>query len=644
MRKVINLNKNWIFTGQADRKTTVDIPHTWNAEDGTDGGNDYYRAQCSYVKEFDRPAYDEKSEEIYIEFHAANSSAEVIINGVSLGVHHGGYSLFRYLLSPYLREKNRLEVLVDNSPNDFVYPQRADFTFYGGIYRDVNLLIVNKNHFDLLDYGTPGLKITPRAEGPDASVEVETFTHAPSFEVEIVLTDAAGNIVAQSRSAECRSVLTIKKARRWHGQEDPYLYHCKATLYVGGEAKDEVSSHFGVREFKVDPDKGFYLNGRPYPLRGVCRHQDFEGKGNAIGQEEQDIDMALIQEVGANTIRLAHYQHNQYFYNLCDKLGYIVWAEIPYISEHLPKGKENSRQQMIELITQNYNHPCIVVWGVSNEITIVNKHKKDMLAHHHELNDLCHKMDPTRLTTLACYAMCNPLSKIAHLTDLVSFNYYLGWYVPGLFLNDFFLKTFHLLYPKRPVGYAEYGADALPYFHSEKPKRADHTEEYQAIYHEYLIECFERHPFIWATHLWNMFDFGADARAQGGAPGKNYKGLVTFDRKIKKDSFYLYKLYWNPEPLLHICSKRFVKRAQDQIEVKVYSNQKEVSLYNNGRLVEKKQGDKIFRFSLTLEDRNEVKVKAGTLEDTAYFEKVAEMPAEYILDKSKRKSSNWTGD
>lgn len=644
MRKVINLNKEWLFTGQNAKKETVDVPHTWNAFDGTDGGNDYYRGKCSYVKTFALPDYDAASEDIYIEFQAANSSAEVIFNGVSLGVHHGGYSIFRYLLTPYLRNENKLEVLVDNSPNDFVYPQRADFTFYGGLYRDVNLLIVNKNHFELLYFGTSGLKITPRREGKKGLVEVETFTDVSSGEIEIEITDANGKLAAGSRSKDKKQTLTIPNVHLWHGLKDPYLYKLTARLYVNDELCDEISSHFGVREIHIDPDKGFFLNGESYPLRGVCRHQDFEGKGNAIGKEEQDIDMALIQEVGANTIRLAHYQHNQYFYDLCDRLGYIVWAEIPYISEHLPNAKDNSRQQMKELIIQNYNHPCIITWGISNEITIANKHKKDMLAHHHELNDLCHEMDPTRYTTLACYAMCNPLSKIAHLTDLVSFNYYLGWYVPGLFLNDFFLKAFHFLYPKRPVGYAEYGADALPYFHAEKPKRADHTEEYQAEYHEYLLECFERHPFVWATHVWNMFDFGADARAQGGAPGKNYKGLVTFDRKIKKDSFYLYKLYWNPEPMLHICSKRFVKRAADTIELKVYSNQPEVSLYNNGQFIGKQRGEKIFRFDVTLDKENRITAKAGDLEDQAFFEKVAEMPDEYILSKDKRKSSNWTED
>ena len=404
---------------------------------------------------------------------------------------------------------------------------------------------------------------------------------------------------------------------------------------------DEVTTKVGLRSFSVDPKKGFFLNGRPYPLHGVSRHQDRKGLGNAITREMHDEDMALIRELGANTVRLAHYQHDQYFYDLCDQYGMVVWAEIPYISEHLPNGRENTISQMKELIHQNYNHPSIVCWGVSNEITISTKDKADMLDNHRVLNELCHKMDPTRLTTLACYAMCGPFNPVAHITDLVSWNLYLGWYVPGLFLNDLWMDFFHLVYPNRPLGFSEYGAEGMPNLHSAHPRRGDHTEEYQAKYHEYMLKCFDRHPWLWATHVWNMFDFAADARDQGGEPGMNHKGLVTFDRKTKKDSFYLYKAWWSEENFVHICSKRFTDRTEKEIEVKVYSNQHSVALYADGKKLAEQTGEHIFKFRVPLHGKVELKAVAGDCIDTASFCNVAEPNPSYKLVKTKSKSANW---
>ena len=355
---------------------------------------------------------------------------------------------------------------VDNSKNDRVYPQKADFTFYGGIYRDVSLMVVSKNHFTLDYFGGPGIRITPTVQGTDASVQVTTW-HDGEGEVSIELLDAAGNTVATGKGPDI--TLTIFNAHLWNGVKDPYLYSCKARLVVNGTVEDETTTRFGVRSFKVDPKKGFFLNGKSYPLHGVSRHQDRKGLGNAITREMHDEDMALIKEIGANTIRLAHYQHDQYFYDLCDEVGMVVWAEIPYISEHMPNGRENTISQMKELIIQNYNHPCIVCWGVSNEITISTKDKKNMLDNHRQLNDLCHEMDKTRLTTLACYAMCGPFNRSAHITDMVSWNLYLGWYVPGFILNDLWMGFFHLCFPNRPFGYSEYGAEGMPNLHSTHP-------------------------------------------------------------------------------------------------------------------------------------------------------------------------------
>ena len=638
MREITKIMKGWEFTGPDGTTTTVDLPHTWNARDGQDGGNDYWRGTCIYRTRFAAPQFNTVSHQVWIQFDGVNASAHVVLNGSPVCNHDGGYSTFRANITELLRDENELTVEVDNSKNDRVYPQKADFTFYGGIYRDVSLMVVSKNHFTLDYFGGPGIRITPTVQGADASVQVTTW-HDGEGEVSIELLDAAGNTVATGKGPDI--TLTIFNAHLWNGVKDPYLYSCKARLVVNGTVEDETTTRFGVRNFKVDPKKGFFLNGKSYPLHGVSRHQDRKGLGNAITREMHDEDMALIKEIGANTIRLAHYQHDQYFYDLCDEVGMVVWAEIPYISEHMPNGRENTISQMKELIIQNYNHPCIVCWGVSNEITISTKDKKDMLDNHRQLNDLCHEMDKTRLTTLACYAMCGPFNRSAHITDMVSWNLYLGWYVPGFILNDLWMGFFHLCFPNRPFGYSEYGAEGMPNLHSTRPHRGDHTEEYQAKYHEYMLRCFKRHPWMWATHVWNMFDFAADARDQGGEPGMNHKGLVTFDRKTKKDSFYLYKAWWSDEAFVHICSKRFVERTGSTATVKVYSNQSTVALYVNGNKVGEQTGEHVFTFKVPLNGELHIQAVAGDRTDESVIRHVDTPNPEYKLHKTKSKSANW---
>ena len=453
----------------------------------------------------------------------------------------------------------------------------------------------------------------------------------------LTLTDAEGRTAGTGEGTD--AVIRVEHAHLWNGIKDPYLYELCAQLRRGDAVLDEVKISCGIRTISVDPDKGFFLNGRSYPLRGVSRHQDWKGIGNAISCEQMEEDMELIREVGANTIRLAHYQHNQYFYDLCDRYGMVVWAEIPYISAHMPEGRENTFFQMKELIVQNYNHPSIVTWGLSNEITISGKHRADMLDNHHALQKFVKELDPSRPTTLACYAMCHPFHPVSKISDIVAWNLYLGWYVPGLFLNDWFMKFYHMIYPKRCLGYSEYGAEGMPNLHSAKPRRGDHSEEYQAKYHEYMLGCFERHPFLWSTYVWNMFDFAADARNQGGEPGMNHKGLITFDRKIRKDSFYIYKAWWSEDPFVHLCGKRYVYRAEKVTEVTVYSNQKEVALYNNGKLVETKKGSHAFHFKVTLEEQNHLEARSGALTDSADIYKTAQPRPEYKVKNEK--SQNW---
>ena len=643
MRRSLVLDQAWRFSQPGQPDAVVTLPHTWNNIDGQDGGNDYKRCACTYRTTFDAPVYDAAAECVYLQFEGVNASARISLNGSEVCRHDGGYSTFRADITSLLKATdNELTVIVDNTVNDTVYPQKADFTFYGGIYRDVSFVIVNKAHFDLDHFGGTGLKVTPKPENgyKDGSVRVETWHNAhEGAEVTVALLDAQGNTVAQGAGTD--QTLTIHGVHLWDGIESPYLYTAVATLTVNGTPVDEVRTRFGVRDFKVDAKTGFWLNGRQYPLHGVSRHQDRKGLGNAITKAMHDEDMALIKEMGCNTVRLAHYQHDQYFYNLCDEAGMVVWAEIPYISEHMNNGRENTISQMNELIIQNYNHPCIVCWGVSNEITISTKDKKDMLDNHHELNDLCHRMDPTRLTTLACYAMCGPFNPVAHITDLVSWNLYLGWYVPGLFLNDLWMDFFHLVYPNRPLGYSEYGAEAMPNLHSAKPRRGDHTEDYQARYHEYMLRCFDRHKWLWATHVWNMFDFAADARDQGGEPGMNHKGLVTFDRKIKKDSFYLYKAWWSKDPFVYIAGRRYADRAESTTTVTVYTNQPSVALYANGKKVGEQTGDKVFRFKLPLQGEVELKAVAGDCIDQTTIRKVDTPNPAYKLQKGKSQSANW---
>lgn len=639
MRQIINLNPDWQFTGPDGKTVPVTIPHTWNNLDGQDGGNDYWRGTCVYRKTFAAPGFQKETQQVWLEFAGVNASARVILNGREVCSHHGGYSTFRAEITDLLAQENELTVEVDNSKNGQVYPQKADFTFYGGIYRDVRLIVLEKDHFTMDYLGSSGIRITATPEGSDASVRVQS--RITGGEVRLTLLDAQGGIVGSGSGTDV--TIALKDAHRWHSVEDPYLYTCKAQVLSGGQVADELVIPFGVRSFRVDPKLGFLLNDKPFPLHGVSRHQDRKAIGNALTKEMHDEDMALIAEMGCNTVRLAHYQHDQYFYDLCDRYGMVVWAEIPYISEHMPQGRENTISQMRELIEQNYNHPCIVCWGVSNEITISTKDKKDMLDNHHVLNDLCHEMDPTRFTTLACYAMCGPFNRVAHITDVVSWNLYLGWYVPGCFLNDLWIGFWHLCYPKRPLGYSEYGAEGMPNLHSEHPRRNDHTEEYQAKYHEFMLRCFRRHPYMWSTHVWNMFDFAADARDQGGEPGMNHKGLVTFDRKTKKDSFYLYKAWWSKEPFVHICSKRFDQRARDTITVKVYSNQPTVTLKADGRqLSSATEADHVFTFRVKLEKNTKVEALAGSVKDSAVFHKVDTPNPDYVLKKSKnQQASNW---
>ncbi len=635
MRTIYSINKNWLFVKNCAEVPTalpegeaIDLPHTWNAVDGTDGGNDYFRGTCCYAKRVlksELPA----GEQYFLEINGANSSADVYWNGVHLTRHDGGYSTFRAELQ--VQEENLLVVMVDNAANEEVYPQTADFTFYGGLYRDVNIIAVARNHFALMNQAGPGIHVTPVMEGKNARVTVKTeVTNMGAAVVYYELLAADGTVVAEKTGA-ANAEFVIENAHLWNGTKDPYLYTARATLLSGDEALDCVCARFGCRSFEIHPEKGFILNGEEYPLRGVSRHQDRQGFGNALLPEHHREDMELIREVGANTIRLAHYQHDQYFYDLCDEYGMVVWAEIPYISRHMPTGNDNTISQMKELIAQCYNHPSIAVWGLSNEITMDGARDKDLIRNHRVLNDLVHELDKTRPTVIACISMCGMDEEYVHIPDVVSYNHYFGWY--GGKLEDYgpWFDAFHAKYPNTAIGVSEYGCEALNW-HNSKPESGDYSEEYQAIYHESLIRQLFTRKYLWATHVWNMFDFGADARAEGGENGQNHKGLMTFDRKYKKDAFYAYKAWLNPEPMIHLCGKRYIDRVEDVTRVTVYSNRPEVELFANGVSLGKKQAaDHFFYFDVPNVGQTHLMAVAGDLRDESVIRKVDTMNPDYIL-------------
>ena len=649
MREIINLNYKWAFSKEASEVPTeisskwnfVNLPHSWNAIDGQDGGSDYYRGTAYYAKQLDKMDLP-KADRYYLEICGANSSADVYLNGKHLAHHDGGYSTWRMDVTDDLQRDNLLVIAVDNAANDRVYPQTADFTFYGGLYRNVNLIAVNESHFDLDYYGGPGIKVTPVMDGDNANVEVETYVtnFKDGQQLRYTLTDAEGNTVASSVSADTKADFVLENAHKWHGRKDPYLYTAHVELVEGETVIDAVSARFGCRSFAIDPERGFILNGEEYPLHGVSRHQDRWGLGNALLPEHHREDMDLICEVGANTIRLAHYQHDQYFYDLCDERGMVVWAEIPYISEHMATGRENTISQMKELITQNYNHPSIVVWGLSNEITMKDDKDPDLLENHEILNNLVHEMDKTRLTTMAVLSMCPIDSPYVKIPDVVSYNHYFGWYGGDTSMNGPWFDKFHAANPTIPVGCSEYGCEALNW-HTSNPAQGDYTEEYQAYYHEELIKQLFTRKYIWSTHVWNMFDFGADARAEGGENGQNHKGLITFDRKYKKDAFYAYKAWLSDEPFVHLCGKRYVDRVEDVTKVTVYSNQPTVELFANGvSLGVQTAEDHFFKFDVPNVGKTHLVAVSGELKDESDLNKVEVFNEAYRL-KEKGAILNW---
>ena len=634
---IITLNDNWTFfkgtaaaEGASGEKVT--LPHTWNALDGQDGGSDYFRGECTYTRPL--PALTLKEdEEVYLCFYGVSQTAEVFISGELVTRHEGGYSRFYADVTRFFRTGGAMEltVRVSNAVSDRVYPQAADFTFFGGIYRSVGLLILDRAHFDLTAMGG-GVKITPKEQNGAWSVELVPYVvggeHA---EISWRILDGKTPVASAQAPAAQTVNIAIPDPVLWQGVDDPHLYTLEADLLSPeGKILDTFTARFGLRTFSVDPERGFFLNGKSCPLRGVSRHQDRENMGYAA---------TLIRELGANSVRLAHYQHDDYFYSLCDEVGLIVWAEVPYITMELSEGHENILSQFRELITQNYNHTCIVCWGLSNEITLKGV-TDGIIKTHAALKAVKEELDQTRPSTMAHISMLPPDSPFVETADICAWNLYFGWYEGSVSQYKPWLDAFHAAHPRLPVGLSEYGADALVAYQSPQPAVGDYSESYQEYYHEKLLEQIEKMPYLWCTYVWNMFDFAADAREEAGDPGKNHKGLVTYDRKIKKDAFYVYKARWSRQPFVHLAGSRYVFRHEATTSIRVYTNLPKVALYVDQKLFEEQEGRYLFSFEVPISGRHLIEARAEGCSDTITVEHV-EKPYEGYRCKVKQGAVNW---
>jgi len=653
MREIISLNENWTLSfPKGDHATEqVNLPHTWNAVDGNDGNGSYLRTTGVYTRTFTAPKQPREGGRTYVEVLAAALNSTVKVNGQVATTHEGGFSIFRADVTDLCHEgENELTIEVSNEDTPSMYPSSADFTFYGGLYRGVNLISVPNAHFDLDYYGGPGMMVTPvPTEDGGANFTIKSFVTNPADDLTVMysIEDCFGREVASAvrGSADTEVTIYVPDAQLW-SMDEPNLYTVIATLQRNNEEVDEIAANVGVRSFKVTPDEGFSINGVPTPLRGVSRHQDRVFEGNALTAEEHYDDAMLIKELGANTIRLAHYQHSQDFYDACDEIGFAVWAEIPFISV-FKKGEgahKHVMEEMKELIIQNYNHPSIMFWGISNEI-LIGGISQELVDTHHDLEKLCKELDPTRLTTIAHVSTTPVNGPMHHITDLESYNHYFGWYGGKMEQNGPWLDQFHAEHPDICIGISEYGCEGIINWHSNTPQCKDYTEEYQALYHEHMAQVFEDRPWVWASHVWNMFDFGCAARNEGGVSGRNNKGLVTMDRKTKKDSYFVYQAYWTQTPMVHIAGRRHAQRAGETTEIKVYSNQDTVVLYVNGKEVGQQTAHRVFKFNAALnEGFNTIVAVAGDVKDSITLEKVAEEPGYYTLPEFNERQegvANW---
>lgn len=642
MRNIYPLNTEWKFERVSSKlnkdryystsQEVVSLPHTWNPDGNNDRGEYVYQKNISISEKH-------KDDVLYLEFLGANSVCQVYLNNEYVGEHRGGYTTFRFNITKFYdwSRENVLSVYVDNSPTDDVSPLNGDFTIYGGLYRPVNLICTSKTHFDLGYWGSNGIIIRSEVnDDKSGSIHIELHTICESDAmVHLTILDKAGRTIQSQKVPATSKHLTMKvdKPNLWNGKDNPYLYTLKAVLEDEEKVYDEVSMTFGFRSCELTSEEGFFLNGKHLRINGVAKHQDFEGYGNAVSASLIKKDFELIKEVGANAVRLSHYQHDQLVYDLCDEEGYVVWAEIPMMS--MPDKEavlKNASDQLKELIFQNCHHPSICFWGIQNEIAMGGE-SIAMYRSVDVLNDMVHELLPKGLTASANMYHVKNNSQLNFITDMTGYNLYYGWYYDEVKDLDGWIEQFHSDNPQVALGISEYGADCNLAFHSDHPKVKDYSEEFQSIYHEETYAIIKSKPYLWGSFVWNMFDFGSAIRNEGGTKGKNCKGLVTFDRLVKKDAFYFYKANWSNEPFIHICEKRFVNRHKEKIDVKIYSNLSEISLDINGVEVGTIEGDTVFLFeNVPLQSgHNIIKAYNDSNEDQATFIKVDHPDQSYIF-------------
>jgi beta-galactosidase len=614
-RTLLSLDESWQFIRQDvdgaemvgfddSSWTPVNLPHTWNNLDGQDGGNDYYRGIGWYRKHFTVPA-QLSGKELFIKFDGAFFRTDLYVNGTFIGEHRGGFAAFVWDLTPYLTigGDNVLAVLVDNSLDPNGPPLSGDFTMDGGLYRHVHFIATDPLHVSLTDYASPGVYLQQTnvsASSADLQITTKLQNDSPASRqttVTATIFDAAGNVVqtltsnaAVDSGAESDVVqtTTLASPHLWNGRSDPYLYQVLVQVLdsTSGTVVDQVKQPLGLRYYSIDPNSGFYLNGQYLDLHGVSFHQDRLNQGWAISDEDQMEDIGMILEIGATFVRLSHYQHPPKTYELLDQVGLVAWSEIPLIDSVTNSTDffDNATQQLVEMIRQNYNHPAVMVWGMYNELG--NDPISQGLVS--QLIGVAHTEDPTRLTTDA--SDLAPWDAISFLPDVNGFNEYFGWYY-GTY-NDFapWADSTHYSYSQRVIGVSEFGAGASIYQHEDNPPQPDpngtwHPEEYQDLFHEVYWTQMQTRPFLWCKSVWNMFDFASDVRSDGDTPGRNDKGLVTYDRLTRKDAFYWYKSNWTDDPVLYITSRRYVDRPSNTVDVKVYSNLGAVQLSVNGTVI-----------------------------------------------------------
>ena len=618
-RKETLLNDNWNFRFswqvQKNSERRVDLPHTWNAQDALSGKQDYQRRIGNYRKML--PITEEmQGKRIYLKFEGANSVTNLFINQKHVGEHRGGYGAFVFDITDYVNygKDNEILVRVNNALQLDIMPLVGDFNFYGGIYRNVHLVVTDPEHISLTDYASPGVyliqnKVSKENADVTARVMLTNYDTEKAAKLTLNIYDNNKQVLTKEQDIQLKQGenskeeinFSIANPHLWNGTKDPFMYQAEVILTVDGVEKDKIVQPLGLRFYHTDANEGFFLNGEHLQLKGVCRHQDRAEVGNALRPEHHDEDMAIIQEMGSNAIRLAHYPQSTYIYDLADQTGMVVWAEIPFIGPggYAERGwinqesfRENGKQQLIELIRQHYNHPSICMWGLYNELKTEGDNPAEYIK---ELNELAHQEDPTRPTVAASFLGDN--NDLVEHSDLIAWNKYYGWYGGSFADMGVWADRAHKNHPEYKIGVSEYGAGASIYHQQEEIKAGSasgwwHPENWQTAYHMGNWKAINERPFIWGSFIWNLFDFGAAHRTEGDRPGINDKGLVTFDRKVKKDSFYFYKANWNKdEPFVYISNRRYTNRTSPTTTVTIFTNQPEAELWVNGVSLGKKKAD-----------------------------------------------------